>query len=80
MDHPAIYQIQVQGQLDPSWSDWLGGLAIQALPGGDSLLTGQVIDRAALQSLLDKIYRLNLVLISVSRIADGDTIIPISNA
>jgi hypothetical protein len=58
-------QIRVRGQLDPSWSNWLGGLTISVEPDGNTLLTGQVVDQPALQGILSKLYAMNLHLLSL---------------
>jgi hypothetical protein len=63
-----IYHIVVQGQLDESWSEWLGGLAITPQPDGATLLSGSIIDQAALHGILDKLYGLNLSILSVVQI------------
>ena len=67
MDQPIVYQICVEGLLDESWSDWLGGLTIARQMNGETLLTGTVPDQAALHGTLDKLYAMNLILVSVSR-------------
>lgn len=61
-----IYRIEIQGQLDESWSDWFNGLTIQAGSAGSTTLTGSVADQAALQGILQRIWSLNLVLLSVN--------------
>ncbi len=61
-----IYQIRIKGQLGREWSDWFGGLAITLEENGDTLLTGPVVDQAALHGLLKKVRDLGLTLISVS--------------
>lgn len=63
-----IYHIRVQGQLDPSWSDWLGGLEIDAQTDDETVLTGPVADRAALHGILDKLYALNLTILAVVQV------------
>ena len=59
LDRPATYQIKVPGELDESWSDWAGGMAITVESEGDgppvTTLTGTP-DQAALQSLLRRLY------------------------
>jgi hypothetical protein len=60
------YAIRVQGHLDPSWSDRLGGLGIEQQEAGTTLLSGSVPDQAALHGLLLQIVRLGLVLLSLS--------------
>ncbi len=63
-----VYRIRIQGQLDKSWSDWLGGLTITPQPGGETLLEGSIIDQAALHGILDKLYALNLTILSVVQV------------
>ncbi len=60
-----IYQVRIGGHLDAGWSDWLGGLSITAQPDGSTLLTGTLPDQAALHGVLNKLYSLNLTLLSV---------------
>ncbi len=63
-----FYQVRVGGQLDNSWTDWLGGLSISAQPDGSTLLSGELPDQAALHGVLNKLYSLNLALLSVQGI------------
>jgi hypothetical protein len=67
-DPSVIYQIRVQGQLETRWSDWFNDFTIMC-DGEQTVLTGQVTDQAALRGLLNKIWDLNLILISLDRIA-----------
>ena len=67
-DVPSLYQIKVQGRLEARWSDWLDNFTITA-EGEQTVLTGQVVDQAALRGLLNKIWDLNLTVISLDRIA-----------
>ncbi len=71
---PGTYCIRVLGRLDPAWSGWFDGLAVEAgsLPGGagTTTLTGVVADQAALFGLLQKLYALRLPLVSVQRLDD----------
>ena len=68
LDRPATYQIKVPGELDESWSDWIGGMTIEVEREGEGLpvttLTGS-LDQAALHSVLRRLYSLGLPLISV---------------
>jgi hypothetical protein len=72
VDRPVTYQIKVRGRLDKKWSDWFNGLAITYQAGRDgypvTILTGAVVDQAALYGMLSKIRDLNLNLISVERV------------
>jgi hypothetical protein len=60
------YQIRVKGELDPRLSEWFGGLAIAHTPNGDTLLTGTVLDQAALHGVLSRCRDLGVTLISVN--------------
>ena len=51
-DQPMIYQIRLQGHLGQQWAEWLGGLNITLAENGDTLLTGPVVDQAALYEAL----------------------------
>jgi hypothetical protein len=51
---PMVYQIRIKGRLGRQWTDWFGGLTITLEDNGDTLLTGPVLDQAALHGLLKK--------------------------
>jgi hypothetical protein len=63
-----IYQIIVKGHLDSTWSDWFDGLTIVLLENGETILSGPVVDQAALHGVLMKIRDLGLPLLSLTRI------------
>ncbi len=63
-----LYEIRIQGHLDPSWSDWLGGLEIVSHTGTETLLSGPVIDQVALHGILDRLYALNLPILAVVQV------------
>jgi hypothetical protein len=63
---PELYEIRVRGHLDARWAKRFEGLTITLEEDGNTLLTGRVIDQAALHGLLKKIRDLGLPLISVS--------------
>ena len=69
--HPLCYEIRVAGHLPPQWADWFEGLTITLEDNGDTLLTGPVIDQAALHGLLKKARDLGLPLVSVSPLEHG---------
>jgi hypothetical protein len=62
---PMVYQIRIKGQLNSQWIDWFEGLTITMEDNGDTLLTGPVVDQAALYGLLRKVRDLGLPLRSV---------------
>jgi hypothetical protein len=68
---PMVYQIRIKGHLGREWTDWFGGLAITALDNGETLLTGSVVDQAALYGLLKKVRDVAMPLISVVCIKAG---------
>ena len=65
---PMIYQIRIKGHLDSQWTDWFGGLTVTPGEDGDTLLTGPVVDQAALHGLLKKVRDTGLTLIAVNQI------------
>ncbi|MCC7164833.1 MAG: hypothetical protein IT331_20220 [Anaerolineae bacterium] len=67
-NQPTIYQIRVAGHLNPQWTDRFGGMSITLLAEGDTLLTGPVLDQAALYGLLKQMRNLGLPLLSINRI------------
>jgi len=72
-DHyePGLYEIRIKGHLENRWAHWFGGLNITLEDGGDSLLTGPVVDQAALYGLLKKVRDSGMSLLSVNRIEPG---------
>ena len=60
-----VYQIRLKEQLDQRWSAWFGGLTVTTGENGETLLTGEVVDQAALHGLISKVRDLQLTLISV---------------
>ncbi len=63
-----VYHIRIKGHLGPRWNDWFEDLTIASEPNGDTLLTGPVVDQAALHGLLRKVRDLGLPLLSIMRI------------
>jgi hypothetical protein len=70
-DTRAVYQIRVKGTLDPKWSDWFDGFTIAPQIGGETLLTGPVVDQGALHGILCRIADLGLPLLSVKRVEEA---------
>jgi hypothetical protein len=65
---PLIYQIRIKGHLDRKWADWFSGLSITSQASGETLLTGPVLDQAALHGLLRKVRDVGLPLVAVMQV------------
>jgi hypothetical protein len=63
---PIVYQIRLKGHLGPQWTDWFEDLTLTLEDNGETLLTGPLVDQAALYSLLRKVRDLGLPLLSVN--------------
>ncbi len=63
----TLYEIRIKGHLDDRWADWFGDLTLTRQANGDTVLTGPMLDQAALQSALRKLGALGMPLISVTR-------------
>jgi hypothetical protein len=72
-NQPAVYQIRLKGHLGSQWTDWFEGLAITLTEDGETLLTGPVVDQAALHGLLKRVRDLGMPLVSVNRVQVGET-------
>lgn len=67
----AVYEIRVKGILGRRWAGWLGDMTVTIDPErGETILTGAVIDQAALHGLLNKIRDLGLELLTVTRLTE----------
>ena len=67
-DKAAFYRIKVQGDLSPSWSDYLGGLDISIKNEQDSpytILQGELLDQAALMGVLDSLYNMRFPILEL---------------
>jgi hypothetical protein len=75
IDTPAsnakVYEIRLKGHLGREWTNRFGGLTITLEDNGDTLLTGSVVDQAALHGLLKKVRDLGMPLVSVSPVERG---------
>jgi hypothetical protein len=73
---PMIYEIRIKGHLGGEWTEWFGGLTITLEEDGDTLLTGPVVDQAALHGVLRQVRDLGMPLLSVIRIQPGEADAP----
>jgi hypothetical protein len=62
----GFYEIRVEGHLDGRWSEWFDRLEITNLDNGETMLSGDIVDQAALHGVLAKVRDLNLALVEVS--------------
>ena len=70
-DEPSQYVVRLQGHLGDEWAAWFEGLTITRASNGETILSGPIVDQAALHSLLRKIRDLGLPLLAVGRIEPG---------
>ena len=68
-----IYQIRLRGHLGAEWTDWFEGLTVTLEEDGDTLLTGPVVDQAALHGLLKRVRDLGMSLVSVNQVQCNET-------
>ena len=76
----TLYEIRVDGHLGSEWAAWFEPLVIRNEPGGEATLTGLVMDQAALNGLLNKVFGLNLELIAVMRVTSPTQETPFGRA
>jgi hypothetical protein len=62
---PLVYQIRIKGHLGRDWTDWFGGFTLTLEDNGETLLTGPVVDQAALHGVLKKVRDVGMPLLSV---------------
>ena len=74
------YEIRIKGHLDTRGADWLEGLSFTHESDGTTILSGPVVDQAALHGLLRKVRDVGLSLIAVIKVdpkqADGPDVKP----
>ncbi len=65
-ENTAYYEIRLKGQLNARWADWFDGMTITLDNNGDTLLSGPVVDQAALHGLLKKVRDVGMTLLTVN--------------
>ncbi len=63
------YEIRLTGHLDARWTDWFDGLAVK-YDDGSTVISGQIVDQAALHGLLQRVRDLGLPLVSVRQVEE----------
>jgi hypothetical protein len=68
-DQPHVYRVIVQGRLGPEWGTTFGNLDLQTGSAEDgtpvTILSGKIMDQAALHGILQEIRDLGLMLLLV---------------
>ena len=72
-NQPIFYEIRIKGHLDSQWQEWFAGLTITPEEYGSTILTGPVVDQAALHGLIKRVRDLGAPLISVNRVESGQS-------
>jgi hypothetical protein len=70
-NQPTVYQMRIRGHLGRQWADQFEGLSISLEEDGTTLLTGPVVDQAALHGILRRIRDLGITLIAVNSVDGG---------
>jgi len=67
-DHAHIpqYEIRLQGHLGHRWAAWFDGLSLTALDDSTTVISGPVVDQAALHGLLHKLRDVGIPLVSLT--------------
>jgi hypothetical protein len=71
-----VYEIRIQGHLGPDWTDWFEGLTITLAENGETVLTGPVLDQAALFGVLRKVRDIGMPLLSVECMSSSHADVP----
>ena len=67
------YEIRVIGHLESRWVAWFDGLNLTTEDDGVTLISGPVVDQAALHGLLTKLRDLGIPLVSLVRLPPGES-------
>lgn len=62
------YEIRLTGHLDAHWTAWFDGLAVSSESDGTTVISGQIVDQAALHGVLQRVRDLGLPLVSVRQV------------
>ena len=74
------YEIRLKGHLDSRWAAWFDGLSLTHDSDGTTVISGPVLDQAALHGLLQRVRDVGIPLVSVAQVdpdePDVSTITP----
>jgi hypothetical protein len=65
-----FFEIHVKGHLNNKWSDWLEGMEVKLMDNGETVLSGHIVDQAALMGILNMLNRFNLTLLSINEVKE----------
>ncbi len=71
------YEIRLRGHLETRWAAWFDGMTLSHERDGSTILSGPVVDQAALHGLLQKVRDTGLPLVSVTHIDADQTGAPV---
>ena len=66
------YEIRVNGHLDSRWVAWFDGLSLTTGVEGVTVISGPVVDQAALHGLLAKLRDLGIPLVSLIQLRTSE--------
>ena len=72
-DELQTYAVRIKGHLESRWADWFEGLTVRQEEEGVTLVTGPMLDQAALHGLMRKVRDLGLTLLSITPAAPDGT-------
>lgn len=64
----GLYEIRLKGHLETRWAAWFDGMTLRHEPDGSTLLSGSIVDQAALHGLLQKVRDIGVPLLSVTQV------------
>ncbi len=68
----AVYEIRLRGHVDAAWFDALDGMQATYESSGATVLTGAVVDQAALFGVLARVRDLGVPLLSVTEVTEKE--------
>ena len=70
------YEIRLKGHLDSRWAAWFDGLSLTNDSDGTTVISGPVLDQAALHGLLQRVRDVGIPLVSVAQIDPDEPDVP----
>ena len=67
-DSTEHYEIRLKGHLGQRWASWFDGFTLQTEPDGTTVISGPVVDQAALHGLLQRLRDVGIPLISLTQV------------